>query len=112
MEYTSKSANDIPHHRQFVEALCHASARVGGCPAGRVIAAGGLAFTLLRSGLGAGRTCRPGHVTPGRVAVATAPLASVNAFQHNALTRLVFSFGNSGYPREPVYFPLDRRTTK
>jgi hypothetical protein len=105
-------AHDITHHGHFAEALRHARSRIGARFVGRVIAAGGVAFTLLRSGLGAGRTCRPGHTTPRRVAVGTAPSASVNAFRHDALTRFVFSFGNSRYSREPAYFQLDRRTTK
>jgi hypothetical protein len=54
MEHTSKSTHDIALHRHFVEALRRACSRLDGCPVGRVIAAGGVAFTLLRSGLGGG----------------------------------------------------------
>ena len=43
-------ALDIAYHSHFVETLRHAVNRVGGCAICMAIVAGGVAFTLLRSG--------------------------------------------------------------
>ncbi len=56
-----------------------------------------VACTLLRSGRCAGRPCRPGHTTPGRVAVATAPFAAVNAFPFKALTVTPVTSGDKSF---------------